>query len=171
VLWGIGEVTAGKLADMGVTTVGDLARVPVEELRARFGKHGAAMARHALGEDDRPLVVEREAKSVSQERTFARNVQQVVVLKQHLWRMSQRVADRLHRAERSAGTIAVKLRYADFSTVTRQMRLAVPVDGQKDIYRAALVLFERAWQRGRPVRLLGVAARHLTPPPGQLSLW
>ena len=171
VLWGIGEVTAGKLGDMGVTTVGDLAQVSVEELRTRFGKHGAAMARHARGEDRRPLVVEREAKSVSQERTFPSNIRQLEALKQHLWRMSRRVADRLHRSGRSAGTISVKLRYADFDTLTRQMRLAMPVDDEQDIYRAALVLLDRAWQRGRPVRLLGVAARHLSSPPGQLSLW
>jgi DNA polymerase IV len=154
-----------------VTTVGDLAQVPVEELGTRFGKHGATMARHACGEDHRPLVVEREAKSVSQERTFPSNIRQLDALKRHLWHMSRGVADRLHRAGCSACTIAVKLRYANFDTLTRQMRLTMPVDDALDIYRSALVLFGRAWQHGRPVRLLGVAARHLSSPPGQLSLW
>jgi DNA polymerase-4 len=71
----------------------------------------------------------------------------------------------------AAGTVAIKLRYFDFTTLTRQMRLSVPTDDEREIYRAALVLLRRAWQRGRPVRLLGVAARELSPPTGQLALW
>ena len=66
--------------------------------------------------------------------------------------------------------MAIKLRYANFETLTRQTRLAVPTDDEREIYRASLVLLERAWQRGRPVRLLGVGARHLSPPTGQLPL-
>jgi DNA polymerase-4 len=170
-LWGIGSVTAQRLDEMGVSTVGELARVPEAELRARFGKHGAAMARHAQGMDDRPLVGERETKSVSQERTFARDLQRVTVLKHHLWRLSQGVASRLHRAELAAGTVGIKMRYADFSTLTRQMSLMERTDDEVRIYRTALVLWERTWQAGRPVRLLGVAASQLGPPTGQLSLW
>jgi DNA polymerase-4 len=71
----------------------------------------------------------------------------------------------------TAGTVAIKLRYADFTTLTRQTSLAVPTGDEKEIYRAALTLFERTWQRDRPLRLLGVAARQLSPPAGQLSLW
>ena len=171
VLWGIGSVTAQRLAAMRVTTVGELARVPEAELRARFGKHGAAMARHAQGIDSRPLVTERETKSVSQERTFVRDLARLNALKHHLWRLSQGVADRLHRAELAAGTIGIKMRYADFSTVTRQMSLMEPTDDEEQTYRAALVLLERAWQSGRPVRLLGVVASQLGPPTGQLCFW
>jgi DNA polymerase-4 len=171
VLWGVGSVTAQRLAEMGVTTVGELAGVPEEELRARFGKHGAAMARHAQGIDHRPLALERETKSVSQERTFARDLARLNALKHHLWRLSQGVADRLHRAELVGGTIGIKVRYADFTTLTRQMSLMEPTDGEERIYRTALVLLERTWQAGRPVRLLGVVASQLCPPTGQLSLW
>jgi DNA polymerase-4 len=71
----------------------------------------------------------------------------------------------------AAGTIAIKLRYADFTTLTRQMKLMVPTDDERTIYRAALRLLRKNWQRGRPVRLLGVAASDLTPPVGQLRLW
>ena len=170
-LWGIGPVTAGKLAEMGVTTVGQLAQVPEEELRARFGRHGRAMAQQAWGLDERPVVTEHETKSVSQERTFAQDVVKMEALKQQLWQLSQGVARRLKRAELAAGTVAVKLRYTDFTTLTRQMALMVPTDDEREIYRAALVLLKRAWQQGQPVRLLGVAGRHLSPPPGQLSLW
>jgi DNA polymerase-4 len=170
VLWGVGPVTAQKLAQMGVETVGDLAKLPEKELRAHFGRHGVDMARRAQGIDERPVVTEHEPKSVSQERTFARDLQDAAALKRQLWQLSQSVGRRLKRAELAAGTVAVKLRYADFTTLTRQMRLAVPTDDERMIYRAALILLRRAWQRDRPVRLLGVTGRDLSPPAGQLPL-
>lgn len=170
VLWGIGPVTADKLADIGVRTVGDLAKLPETELKARFGRHGAGMFRQAQGIDRRPLVVEREAKSVSQETTFGRDIRDVHELEVQLRRLSEGVARRLKRSQLVTETIAIKLRYADFSTLTRQMTLSVPTDNKEIIYDSACTLFHRAWQRGRPVRLLGVAGRHLSPPPGQLQL-
>jgi len=170
VLWGVGPVTAQKLAGMGVETVGDLTRLPEEELRARFGRHGVDMARQAQGIDERPVVTEHELKSVSQEQTFAHDLRDADALKRQLWQLSQGVGRRLKRAELAAGTVAIKLRYADFTTLTRQMRLAVPTDDERVIYRTALILLRRAWQRGRPVRLLGVAGRDLSPPAGQLPL-
>jgi DNA polymerase-4 len=139
VLWGVGPVTERKLATMGptpgvgVTTVGELARVPGEELRARFGRHGVAMARQARGMDERPVVAEHERKSVSQERTFARDLRDAQALRKQLWGLSQGVAQRLRQAGLVAGTVAVKLRYADFTTLTRQMRLAVPTDDEREI--------------------------------------
>jgi DNA polymerase-4 len=155
---------------MGVTTVGDLAGLAEELLRERFGRNGVAMARMARGADDRPVVTEHEIKSVSQETTFSRDLVSPDALRQQLWKLSQGVGRRLERKSLAATTVAVKLRYSDFTTLTRQMRLAVPTDDEREIYRAALVLLRRAWQRGRPVRLLGVAGRGLTPPVGQLPL-
>jgi DNA polymerase-4 len=170
VLLGVGPVTAQKLAGMGVATVGELARVGEEELGARFGKHGAEMALQARGIDERPVTTEHERKSVSQETTFARDLRDGDALRKWLWRLSQGVAQHLKRTELAAGTVAIKLRYADFTTLTRQMKLSVPTDDEREIYRAALVLLKRAWERGRAVRLLGVAARNLCPPAGQLPL-
>jgi DNA polymerase-4 len=170
VLWGVGPVTAQKLAEMGVATVGELAGVGEEALCACFGRHGAEMARQARGIDARLVVVEYERKSISQETTFARDLRSADELKRQLWRLSQGVAHHLKRTELAAGTVAIKLRYADFTTLTRQMRLSVPADDEREIYRAALVLLRRAWERGRAVRLLGVAARNLCPPAGQLPL-
>jgi nucleotidyltransferase/DNA polymerase involved in DNA repair len=169
-LWGVGPVTAEKLAEMGVTSVGELAEFPEDILRDRFGRNGAAMVRMARGVDERPVVTEHEVKSVSQERTFSRDIADPDALRQELWGMSQGVARRLKRKGLAAETVAVKLRYSDFATLTRQMRLGVSTDDEEEIYRAALVLLQRAWQRGRPVRLLGVAGRGLTPPVGQLAL-
>lgn len=169
-LWGVGPVTAAKLAEMDVTTVGELARLTEERLVERFGRNGASMARQARGIDERPVITEHEAKSISQETTFSRDLADAEALRRELWRLSQGVARRLQRAGLAAGTVALKLRYADFTTLTRQTTLAVPTDDARAIYRTALALLRRAWQRGRPVRLLGVAGRHLSPPAGQLTL-
>jgi DNA polymerase-4 len=164
-------VTAERLAGLGVTTVGELAALPDETLRASFGRHGPDLGRRARGLDDSPLVVERERKSISQERTFDRDIAELRPLKQHLWRMSQAVASTLQRGEVAGGVVAIKLRYSDFNTLTRQTTLPVPSDDAVEIYRAALLLLERTREPGRPVRLLGVGVHQLTQPSGQLSLF
>jgi DNA polymerase-4 len=171
VLWGIGPVTARRLAEMGVQTVGQLALVDEPELVTRFGQHGSDMARMALGIDHRPVVTEHEAKSISQERTFRRDLANGEALTRHLWQQCQEIGRRLEAAGLTAGTVAIKLRYADFETITRQMSLDVPTADEKRLYRATLTLLRRAWDPARSVRLLGVAAHRLSPPPGQLSLW
>ncbi len=170
VIWGIGPVTAEELSALGITSVGDLARAPQEVLAGRFGKHGAEMARKAQGIDDRPVVTEHERKSVSRERTFRRDLRALDDLKRALWRLSRSVARRLERADVEAETIAIKLRYADFETLTRQMTLEVPTRSDLDIYRGALVLLQETWDPERPVRLLGVGGHNLSPPTGQLRL-
>jgi DNA polymerase IV len=171
VLWGIGPVTAQRLAALGVQTVGDLTLLDEQQLQARLGQYGLDLARRARGIDTRPVSTEHETKSVSQERTFRRDLNDVQVLAQQLQHLSQGVAHRLERHGLAAATIGVKIRYADFTTLSRQMTLDVPTDDEQTIYHAAWALFERTWKRGRPIRLLGVAGRNLSPPPGQLSLW
>jgi DNA polymerase-4 len=170
-LWGIGPVTAQKLAEMGVSTVGELALVDEQELLTRFGTQGATMALQAQGIDDRSVITDHELKSASQEQTFGRDLADQEILEQHLRRLSEGVAERLKRADLAAATVVVKLRYADFTTLTRQMTLAVPTNDHEEIHQAALTLFQRTWKRGRPLRLLGVAGRQLSPPAGQLSFW
>jgi DNA polymerase-4 len=170
VLWGVGPVMARNLARLGIATVGELAAMPANDLTKRFGRHGTWLARHARGEDSRAVTTEHQIKSVSQERTFRRDLSDPSALDEQLARLSQRVAQRLARKELVAGTVAIKLRYADFTTLTRQMTLAVPTSDDQMIRQAATTLFQRTWQRGRPVRLLGVAVRRLTPPAGQLPL-
>jgi DNA polymerase-4 len=163
-------VTAERLTEMGVRTVSDLVKLPKDELTARFGRHGRAMYHQARGVDRRPIVVEREAKSVSQERTFSRDIADARELLGRLEGLSGGVARRLQRSKLAAGTVAIKLRYADFTTLSRQMTLAVPTDDAEVIFQTAETLFVRTWQRGRSVRLLGVAGQHLTTPVGQLTL-
>ena len=156
---------------MGIKTVGDLDGWSEKEMQKRFGRNGAIMIRQAQGFDERPVITEHERKSVSQERTFARDLRDVEPLHDQLSRLSQRVAQHLQKAGVAAGTVAIKLRYADFTTLGRQMRLSVPTDDGETICQVARTLFDRTWQRGRPVRLLGVAGRQLSPPPGQLRLF
>lgn len=170
-LWGVGPKTADKLDKMKITTVGELAQRSEEELQKHFGKRGSEMVQQARGIDKRSVIVEHERKSVSQERTFARDLRDAKSLKRQLWKLSQGVAQYLQKAGLAAGTIGIKLRYSDFETLTRQMSLSVPTDNERTIYRAALVLLRRTWQRGRPVRLLGVAGQNLSPPVGQLPLF
>jgi DNA polymerase-4 len=170
-LLGIGPVTARKLAAMGVTTIGDLASMPALDLQARFGRHGKLMARQALGIDSRPVVVEHETKSISQERTFREDLVAPPALRTQLKQLSEGVARRLNDANLSATTIALKLRYSDFTTLSRQTTLSVPTADAKIIYQTANALLERAWKRGRPIRLLGIAASQLSPPARQLPLF
>jgi hypothetical protein len=127
VLWGVGPKTAQKLTGMGITTVGELAQRSEEELGKRFGKRGSEMAQQARGIDERPLIVEHERKSVSQERTFAHDLRDARSLRGQLWKLSQGVARHLQKAGLAAGTIGIKLRYSDFETLTRQMSLSVPI--------------------------------------------
>jgi DNA polymerase-4 len=170
-LWGVGEVTAKELARLGIQTIGDLAALSIELLRTRFGSQGDALWRAAHGIDDSPVTPEHEAKSLSREETFAQDVRDAVTLRRELLRLSDAVAARLRRHNFQARTVALKLRYGDFTTISRQATLADATDAGPVIYTQVLGLFEAAWQRGRPVRLVGVAAANLSQPARQLRLF
>lgn len=170
-LWGVGPATARELARLGIETIGELAQQPVDVLRARFGPaHGEGLWRAARGLDDSPVTPEREAKSLSREETFAQDIGDGALLRRELLRLSDAVAARLRRHGLRARTVSLKLRYGDFTTLTRQATLADPTDAGAAIYAQALALFEAAWNR-RPVRLLGVSADNLTQAARQLRLF
>jgi DNA polymerase-4 len=170
-LWGVGEVTGRELERLGVHTIGDLARQTLESLRARFGAQGEVLWRAAAGIDDSPVTPEHEAKSLSREETFAQDVGDATILRRELLRLSDAVAARLRRNNFQARTVTLKLRYGDFSTISRQATLADATDAGPVVYAQVLALFDSAWERGRPVRLLGVAAANLTQPARQLRLF
>ena len=170
-LWGVGEVTARELAKLGVETVGDLTRFSMEALRVRFGAHGEGLWRVARGIDDSPVTPEHEAKSLSREETFTQDTLDPALLRLELLRLSDAVAFRLRRHGFQARTIHLKLRYSDFTTLTRQATLADPTDAGPEIYAQALALFEAVWDRRRPVRLVGVGAGNLQQPARQLRLF
>jgi DNA polymerase IV len=167
---GVGPVTEQRLAELQVKTIGELAQVGAEELRKRFGRTGGWLARGALGIDNSPVVTEHGVGSIGHETTFNRDLADLEALHEQLWQLCQGVGRRLKKSELAAGTVAIKLRYSDFTTLTRQMSLAVATDADEEIYRAAQVLLDRNWRRGRPVRLLGVSAHNLSAPVGQLPL-
>jgi DNA polymerase-4 len=170
-LWGIGPRTAERLAAQGIHTIGDLARIPVLDLIRRFGKYGADLAKHARGEDERPIQVSHIAKSLSKEHTFAQDVQEEPLLRQTLQEQAGEVARALQRKGFRGATITLKLRWSDFTTLTRQMSLPTPTDQEASITSAALCLFEQTWQAGRPVRLIGVGVSGFKAESAQMSLW
>lgn len=169
-LWGVGEVTGRELARLGIRTIGDLARLSAEELHVRFGTNGDGLWRAARGIDSRPVIPEREAKSLSREETFVQDERDPAVLRRELLRLSDAVAARLRRHNLQARTVGLKLRYRDFTTLTRQATLADPTDAGAVIFAQASALFAAAWDR-RAVRLIGVAAANLSQPGRQLRLF
>jgi len=170
-LWGVGPKTQVRLAELGLRTIGELARWPASDLEQRFGAWGADLARHARGIDERPVENEREAKSISKEITFARDVSERPALRRHLMEMCDQVAGSLRRQGLVARTVKLKLRWPPFETITRQTTLPEATDQETEIFRAAFALFEAAWGRGRPVRLIGVGVSGLQTPARQLGLF
>ena len=170
-LWGVGPKTAEKLAGMGILTIGDIAAWPPEDLTRRFGQHGEDLARRACGVDNRPIVTERAAKSISQETTFAHDVRDRTRLEQTLRVQAQEVAAKLQRKGLTGTSVKLKIRWPDFTTPTRQLTLPQPTDEAETIVEAALRLFNQIWPERQPVRLIGVGVSGLGTPPRQLSLW
>jgi DNA polymerase-4 len=170
-LWGVGPKTAERLASLGIHTIGDLAAWPEADLVQRFGKHGADLARHARGIDERPVVTSRERKSISKEQTFARDVRDAARLRQTIREQAAAVATALQRKQVRGTTVKLKLRWADFTTLTRQATLPRATDQETPIVTAALRLLDQAWDGRRAVRLVGVGVSGFGERYEQLSLW
>jgi DNA polymerase-4 len=170
-LWGVGPKAEAQLAQLGVHTIGELVGVPLAVLVHRFGSGGHDLWRHARGLDDRQVVPERSARSISQEVTFDRDLGDGRALRDHLRSMSEQVAETLREKGLCAGTIRIKLRWPDFTTITRQVSLDQPTDQDGVVYQAAEGLFHNVWQEGRRVRLLGIGTSNLSERAHQLSLW
>jgi DNA polymerase-4 len=170
-LWGVGEVTARSLHEMGVFTIGQLARLPAAQLEARFGRRGRDLHRHARGIDDSPVVAEREEKSLSREVTFAEDIGDERVLRRTLLSLSEDVARQLRERGLRGRTVKLKLRYADFKTLTRQVTMEAPTDLEQVIFDQAARLLERAWDKRKKVRLIGVGVSKFEPEERQLSLF
>jgi DNA polymerase-4 len=168
-LWGVGRVAASDLESMGIRTIGQLAAVPPGSLESRFGRGATALGELARGMDERPIEPFAPPKSMGAEETFERDHRDVERLRQTLRAQAERVAREL-RAEGLAGrTVTLKLRFADFSTITRSHTVDPTQDGL-DIYREASLLLARVALR-QPVRLIGLSVSALSPAgEGQLPL-
>lgn len=161
-LWGVGAATAGRLERLGLRTIGELAEAPFDTLRRALGPAAAAqLAALALGRDARSISTERRERSIGHEETFAEDVADPAVLDRELLRLSGRVAKRLRARGLTAVTVTLKLRYEDFSTVTRSRTLPAATEVGRELAGVARELLAAEWRERRPVRLIGVAASGL----------
>jgi nucleotidyltransferase/DNA polymerase involved in DNA repair len=171
-LWGAGEKTQTLLRQMGISSFGDLARFPKDILEQKFGKLGRHFYNLAHGIDDREVRTDHEVKSISNEHTFDHDVNQPDQLQKLIMHLSDKVGYRLRGQQLYGKTIHLKLRYEDFTTLTRNRTLPSPTDLTEIIYNTALDLFEKNYQTGRKVRLIGVGISGFGIPHGeQLSLF
>ncbi|UKA76973.1 DNA polymerase IV [Arthrobacter sp. FW306-07-I] len=160
-LWGVGAKTGEVLAKMGIRTVADVAATPVSSLKKVLGATGEHVHQLAWGIDPRPVTPVRLEKSIGAEETFATDTDDDALLRRELLRLSHRTAGRLRSSGMVARTVALKLRFADFSTVTRSRTVQTPVDSAQLIYAVALQLLESLGTRAMAVRLVGVRAEQL----------
>ncbi len=160
-LWGVGPKTAEKLRSQGVRTIADLAAIPADVLRSRFGRMGEYLHLRANGVDDGPVQPDRQRKSISQDHTFGQDTGDVAEVEARLLLLSERVAALLRRGEWRARTVTLRLRYADFTTINRSRTLTRPTDLAETIYDTGRQLLRREWS-GRPlVRLVSIGASNL----------
>jgi len=170
-LWGVGPKTSARLTELGIHTIDDIAHWPENELIRLFGENGRDLSRHARGIDDRPITTERETKSISQEITFSRDVSDEKVLQKTLKEQSAEVGKQLRKNNLAGMTVKLKIRWHDFTTLTRQITLSTPTNLDEEIEKAALSLLRAARKSNEAVRLIGVGVSGLGPPIRQLGLW
>lgn len=170
-LWGVGPKTKELLGEWGIKTIGELASQNENEFSRRFGNYGRELIQRARGVDTSLVSPTREMKSISQEITFAKDVGEKQILTSTLRNLSQTVGRRLRSDHLAGKTVKIKMRWPDFTTITRQVSLDQPVDQDILIFESALKLFEREWSLGKKVRLIGVGVSGLLGSTRQLPLW
>ncbi|MBZ5521533.1 MAG: DNA polymerase IV [Acidobacteriia bacterium] len=172
---GVGKVTRARLNQIGIHQVGDLLRVEPGVLEENFGKWGLALAGKARGEDagawfEGEVGEDSEAKSISHEHTFSQDTRSVEKIESTLAHLCEKVGRRLREHGLSPLTLQLKLRYSDFSTITRAHSLPTPTQVDTEIFEQIRRLFHDNWEPGRAVRLLGVHAANFQDAPGQMDL-
>jgi len=172
-LWGVGEATHARLEELGVVTIGDLAGFPRATLVSRLGEAlGGHLWDLAMGRDDRPVIGGSDSRSISVEATYDVDLVDPERIRKELLAHADRLASRLRRSGFVASTVQLKVRYEDFTTVTRSHTFSEPVSTARALYHAALGLLDRTAAGTRPVRLLGIGADGLVAAgdPRQLEL-
>lgn len=170
-LWGIGPKTAEKLHTMNVYRIGDIVTLTQADLKKSFGKLGEELYFRSRGMDDRPVETEHEAKSISKETTFDRDERDEALLVKTLRQLTEGVGRQVRKQGLQGKTVTLKLRWSDFTTITRQVTVTRPVDQDTEIFKYVLEIFQQSWSKGRPVRLIGVAVSGFETSVQQLSLW
>jgi DNA polymerase-4 len=172
---GVGDVTGENLNRMGIRKIRDLASLDESVLSSRFGKLGLALAGKAKGEDaggwfDTAIGEDNGPKSISHEHTYIEDTADQNLLESTLAKLSEMVARRLRDHALYARTVQLKLRYQDFSTITRAHTLDQPTQLDTDLFRESRALFRANWKAGRRIRLLGVQVSSFTESGGQMNL-
>jgi DNA polymerase-4 len=172
---GVGKVMESHLHALGIKKVGDLAKLEDGELEDRFGKWGLALAGKSRGEDaggwfDNEVGADLDAKSISHEHTYNEDTAEVAQLEATLMRLCEMVGRRLRESHFHARTVQLKLRYKDFTTITRAHTLPSPTQLDTELFEQIRTLFRKNWKKGMQVRLLGVHASSFTQQPDQISL-
>ena len=161
-MWGVGKITQQALARFNVKTFKDLRQIPVEILEKNFGKHGAAMHLLSMGIDERDVEPEREVKSIGHEQTFMKDILNPDQAKKEILSLANRVALRMRREEVRGSTVSLKVKYGDFTQITRAVTLPEPTDDSMEIYSTSCRLLKKTAVGKRPVRLLGISLSQLS---------
>ena len=172
-LWGVGAKTAEQLERLGLRTVGDVAHTPLATLTTALGAAaGTKLHELSWARDPRSVTTAREEKSVGHEVTFEYDVTDPAVLRRELLRMSDQVAVRLRRAGLIGRTVVLKLRYGDFTTISRSRTIEEPTDLGRRIYEEVLDVYAGVERAGTRIRLIGVRMEQLAPADSAvLGLW
>jgi DNA polymerase-4 len=166
---GVGQVTAEQLNKAGIATIANL-QDHTSDLRELVGSFGPTLKRFAFGEDDRPLDLSGETKSISSENTFLKDTADRKILRATLREQAEEIAAELEEKRLAAKTVQVRVRYSDFTTLTRQVTFEDSTSEAIAIYRFACHLLARHKLVNRPLRLLGVGVSNLVPPRQQMLL-
>ncbi|HNR16471.1 MAG TPA: DNA polymerase IV [Chitinophagaceae bacterium] len=167
---GVGKQTEQHLKSFGIYTIEDIAKTPIEHLEKIAGKWGEALWHKAHGRGSAEITTDWEQKSMSHENTFDSDYTNIDFLHKELVRLTEKTAYSLREDEKMTGCVTVKIRYSDFETTSRQE--TVDYTALDDVLIAKVKdLFNKTWQKGRPVRLLGVRFSHMIPITMQMSLF
>ena len=169
---GVGKQTEKVLKGLGVHTIGELSRTPSHTLKSRLGTAGEMLHRFANGIDDRKVLPPGEAKSISRETTFGEDTRERSLLEATLWTQSEKVGADLRKQGKQARCVTLKLRYADFSTITRSHTLGESIDTDRAIFEEGIELLERALaMEKQAVRLVGIGVSNLVEASRQSTLF
>jgi DNA polymerase-4 len=160
-LWGVGPKTEEVLLRLGLRTVGDLAHVPAKTLQRALGSAGAHLHELSWGRDPRRVVPNEPEKSAGHEETFSTDIDDPAVIHRELLLLSERTAGRLRSSGWLARTVSIKVRFADFATITRSRTLDVPTDVGQELYDTARALYDALGLERARIRLVGVRAERL----------
>jgi len=168
---GIGKETERILKGLGTNTIGELSKTPLSALKSHFGASGEVLRRRANGIDDRKVEPPAAAKSISRETTFGKDTKDRSLLKATLRYLSERVGADLRQRGKRARCITLKLRYADFTTITRSQTPGQAFDTDQTIFNMGAQLMEKTLlAEKQPVRLIGIGVSNLTEPEQQLDM-